>query len=464
MINPTVIVLITGNPRDEKAFMSSFDDKKIISKCEVIDANNGSTVLEDVLIEISKYMSIYGSSAERVTFIINNSVANYFEFKKEEFKGIIGNEHICKVRVYIEDELLYFDEKDVRDDNYFYSFNKTEAMIQKFVLYFKEKYVVKPHIKNANYYFFGSGKNNHSLLLNLLCDTYCTLMDEQYYLCEEENCKNLRILAGKLNPILQFSKISFIDFERDHDLFKLKNDAFIFIDYSYKNAIDFANNLLSLNPTIHVFVFSDNDVEKIANLETISFAKFGYKYFNDIHFDISYNRFINALNNKGVERAELEKLEVLDHNSEGVYNNFYDKHYVYLPNLVLAARYADDWIKLSNKTLNKNERRDTIAKTCDYLSKFYKDGSALYSCITHLYLGGSVLYNLADLEHVRWMVRTILCFNAYEEKKKYFVFEYELIIDLANIPNIEPRVMYKSDKVLPDFINALVASRIYLGE
>ena len=84
MVDPTVVVLFTNNPLDEDAFMSSYDDKSIILKCEVIDTTNSSTVLEDILVQISKYMSLYKFDAERVTFIINDSVARHFEFDKSK--------------------------------------------------------------------------------------------------------------------------------------------------------------------------------------------------------------------------------------------------------------------------------------------------------------------------------------------------------------------------------------------
>lgn len=131
--------------------------------------------------------------------------------------------------------------------------------------------------------------------------------------------------------------------------------------------------------------------------------------------------------------------------------NDYSFHYLFSDVFYL---YVEKYLKA---TYQKNEFTQMIK---EILSLRGKD---LYQYIFNNYLNESPFAFLSDIEHQRWMIRTLLydAADIYERKRHLFVSFKDLFLSLTKISK-ETIDYYQDDILIYDFLDVIAAGIVYL--
>lgn len=432
----TLIICFSTDHLSAGAFLRSFKDDNVFLRFDHLrfekEYQAGERLLMAIIHDVPEYKD---KNIERMVFIIDRSVSNYIdEFDSGIFMEIMET---CPIKVptyfYFEDKCISCKETYLDYPVYFNGFDREEVLARRFIYEFKKEYIVKSHLEEVNFYFINASDYSCTLLKHLLCDTYSPLMKESYHLNE-----SLNVIVENVKKVSALSMINI-----DNNL-SIKNNAFVFIDNEdLSTSIEQAKVVNKENPEAMIFIHSKEERNSIGkNIKFVSFYKYGYRYFFDREFIINFNHFLDAqlcypdyLNGLGIFFVEKEDEHFLLSNTD-------NPSYFFNPYLIRAVNYLSK-IDVKNDLLEFNNLKN--------------EPSILYEWLVNQYEKDTALSRLANLEHIRWMMRSFLILRNYRGKEVYFRPLNDLVTYFNSVAYISLNQQFETDKIVYDYCNALMA-------
>lgn len=271
-----------------------------------------------------------------------------------------------------------------------------------------------------NVCFIGETETNKELFKYFLSANLCLFNDEKIYF----KGKMYRDIVSKLEKI---SSLILLKYQEISSLDELPQGTYIFSGGE------------------HIL---ENEA-KFVIYDTSNLTRYFLKDYNAlIKFDENIHEIVKTvLDSKSKDIKDFHILLPIDHNLI----NDYSFHYIFSDVLYL---YVEKYLKT---TYQKNEFTQMIKEILSLR------GEELYLYIFNNYLNESPFAFLSDIEHQRWMIRTLLydADDIYKRKRHLFVSFKDLYLSLTKISK-EPIDYYQDDILIYDFLDVIAAGVVYL--
>lgn len=271
-----------------------------------------------------------------------------------------------------------------------------------------------------NICFIGETETNKELFKYFLSANLCLFHDEKVYF----KGKMYKEIVAKLEKI---STLILLKYQEISSLNELPQGTYIFSGGE------------------HIL---ENE-EKFVIYDTSNLNRYFLKDYDAlIRLDESIHEIVKTvLDSKSKDIKDLQILLPTNHNLA----NDYSFHYIFSDVLYL---YVEKYLKATYQKSEFSQMLQKILSLC---------GEELYLYIFNNYLNESPFAFLSDIEHQRWMIRTLLydSDDIYERKRHLFVSFKDLYLSLTKISK-DTINYYQDDILIYDFLDVVAAGIVSL--